>query len=465
MFWAATNLLFALSIQVLPAFSDEYSYFLSARAFAKNFSLVTPLDYYGPRSNIGVFSAHGPFYSFAYGIIPALFDADWIGWMVIQNSLLLAGAIVLAWHTTRTQKVQWRICAMLVVLTGLVPLAYQTHFMVEPLHVFFALVLTAVFFVPAPAGQWRHVLLTTLLVFIFSLFRIVWVVGYLAVFMYARKPKQVLGAVLLSASAFVVNMYLYANLFSSFEGGFFDTFTTDLFLGEWRAAAAAISDNIKTNWNAYFSFKTRFDYDITKMLYLLVLLVLGVQAVKERRQDLGFVFLLYLSVFVLLFTLYAAYGWREHRILAPFYMLAAIALLSTKARLIVAGLVAAQVTASPVTIASSLNAFAGYRADAITVAARNAPELASSATIVRSLSDKNGDGGLFIAIEDSDFRLDANPVLFSLPVRSIAGQPIRYSILFSDEPYRQPYDHRLSDTPCRQPDAMKAFGLHVCPAP
>ncbi|MEL7213743.1 MAG: hypothetical protein AAGK92_13855 [Pseudomonadota bacterium] len=460
--WMIVNIVIAMRVPVIPTLSDEYSYFLNVKAFVEHVWPIAVLDYDGVRSSVSGFSAHGPFYSVAYGAVPAVFRIEWDQWIVLQNSIMLALAALIAWRLPVTQDRFWRPTAALLVLSALVCLGYQTHFMVEPLHILGGVALA--YLVTRPLSRNGFLALacaTALLVFVFSLFRIVWVVGYLAVFVRANSVREILIAGLLSLTLFTTNMAFYSLFFASYPGGFFDVVTQMLFAGAWFDAASALHGQFVENWGQFFRFQTRFDYDVSKILYIVVLLACGAMALIEKRRDLLIVFLIYLCVFLLLFTLYNAMSWREHRILTPFYLLGGLCLLTTRAKGIVPLLVAAQLFAAPTTIRSSLSAFDGYRSAFISSPEGLTQALQDKERLAR-LPDRNADGKVAVGIEDEQFSLSSNPLLYALPTSNIEGRPMVYSIAVQGSLDRRTLDYFLSAEDCASPDGSSGR-YKICP--
>ncbi len=138
---AATAL---VSPHLVPAWSDEYSYFLAKRALVETFDWRFPMVAFSARSEIGDFAFWSPIYPLLYAL-PELVLFGRVAFN-LNVFLFLLGLYILARMPVDRGA---RLLLILCYVTAL-PLVYHVSHMVETLHLFFATLLIAV------TGRARH---------------------------------------------------------------------------------------------------------------------------------------------------------------------------------------------------------------------------------------------------------------------------------------------------------------------
>jgi hypothetical protein len=345
-------------------------------------------------------------------------------------ALGLALVLVLVFPLSLVQRLA---IAVLLLLHFAVPI-YALTWMVESWQVLFAVVATLLLVGvhradrarDAAAFRSRLVLFVAVLLVLAS-FRVTYALWALGLVPLARDRRELVRWALLAAA--VVGVAVLATGLVSAPNPYWPLSRATRALAEGHVVApvALLARNLAKNLARYFGAGSQAGAFYLAMKYVVVLLGAAalVEAVRKRDRLLLGACLVLGAHLALLFLLYDAHTFREHRHLAPAFYALVIALVVAREKALCAALYVAELALLP--------SVHGYATERILAERRwvgvqweaHADQLESVARIADVVS--RASGGPVTILHAKEIYRNLSLLPLALPVRSAAGQPIRYT--------------------------------------
>jgi len=444
----------------LPAWTDEYGYVLDARSFAANGTLHAARVKEERVSPAFEASTHGPAYILLQGGIARAFG-DPVELSVWPNVIALIGALLLVLLALPLERTQ-RLWVAVLLLLHFAVFLYAFTWMVETFQVLFAVaasVLLVTLYRTDPGSRRFRATLAAyaVLLLVLSAFRVSYALWALGLVPLARDRRELVRFAVLALLVVVLGIGLMRELSASNPHWPLSRAAAAVSRGDARAALTLVVQNVGANLQRYFVGETqglRF-YMVMKYVVLAVggvLLVAGLRggrgpaprsgsgdrlalgagsgdrlalgAGSGDRLALGACTIL-LAHLALLFLLYDANTWREHRHLAPVFYLLAIALVAGRHRVATFALYAVLLVLFPEVV--------GY-AHARILPERQwmarqwdaAGEARAALAELATLEGRDGDGPVTV-LHAQAFYGNLSIFPLAVPVVNRSGRPIRYT--------------------------------------
>lgn len=424
----------------LPAWTDEYGYVLDARSFAANGTLHAARVKEERVSPAFEASTHGPAYILLQGGIARAFG-DPVELSVWPNVIALIGALLLVLLALPLERTQ-RLWVAVLLLLHFAVFLYAFTWMVETFQVLFAVaasVLLVTLYRTDPGSRRFRATLAAyaVLLLVLSAFRVSYALWALGLVPLARDRRELVRFAALALLVVVLGIGLMRELSASNPHWPLSRAAAAVSRGDARAALTLVVQNVGENLQRYFVGETqglRF-YMVMKYVVVAVggvLLVAGLRGGRGPapgsgggdRLALGACTIL-LAHLALLFLLYDANTWREHRHLAPVFYLLAIALVAGRHRVATFALYAVLLVLFPEVV--------GY-AHARILPERQwmarqwdaAGEARAALAELATLEGRDGDGPVTV-LHAQAFYGNLSIFPLAVPVVNRAGRPIRYT--------------------------------------
>jgi len=323
----------SISLDYLPIFSDEYGYYLDAKAFQvcnRLDAAFTINEYY---SKIGNFSFHGFIYTLFYGTFFKLFSLFGItpSIMLVNISLVFSLLIFLALSKIKLEK---KFFIGIVFLSNFIFVLFISSSMTEIFHLVFAVIAGYLLYLTYETKEKKYQYILIVLALFLSLFRLSWVFILFGLFPLSTSIKDFMKYALVLLFGLIFAVLTMQYFYASFPFGFMYDLMLSLHYGTFANIASMLYEHFVSNIMKYFYYEGYFQYRyVFYYKYLLVALLLYsiYISIKTREKSIIAGTIIYLIFFINLFLLYDAYGWREVRVLAaPFMMLTVILILNKK---------------------------------------------------------------------------------------------------------------------------------------
>ena len=323
----------SISLDYLPIFSDEYGYYLDAKAFQlcdRLDAAFTINEYY---SKVGNFSFHGFIYALFYGIFFKFF-----AFLGIKPSIMLANivmvlllSLMIAFSKIDLEK---KLFAGIVFFSNLIFLLFIASSMSEIFHIVFAAVAGYLLYLIYSTEEKKYLYIYIFLAFALSLFRLTWIFLLFGLFPLSTNIKDFLKYSLLLLLGLIFTVVTMQYFYASFPFGFMYDFITGLHTGTLADALSMLYEHFIANVVKYFYSEGYLDYRYAfyyKYLYVALLLYSIYSSFKTKEKSIIAATLIALIFILNLFLVYDAYGWREVRVLAaPFILLVFVLILNQK---------------------------------------------------------------------------------------------------------------------------------------
>lgn len=415
--------------QYMPAWTDEYGYVLDARSFAANGTLHAARVKEESVSRVFAASTHGPAYILLQGALARVAGDPvtlslWPNLAVLGLPLLL----ILVYPVPLAQ----RMWIVLLLLLHFAVFLYLFTWMVETHQVLFAVAATLLLVTlhrlgPDAAGTRARLAGFVVLLLVLSTFRVSYALWALGLLPLARNGRELLRFGTLALVVLVAGVLAMQVLSAPNPHWPLSRALGGLARGDAAASIAMLAGNVGQNLHRYFVGETQgltFYLVMKYVVVLLGLIVLGGAAVHRDRLALAAALVLGAHL-VLLFVLYDAHTWREHRHLAPvFYLLVVV--------LVVGGYRKTYVALYLILLALFPEVY-GYANERILPERQLvAMQWAASEDARRSLAHladlvTRADGGTITVLHAKDYYRNLSLFPLALPVKNRDGQPIRYT--------------------------------------
>lgn len=413
----------------MPAWTDEYGYVLDARSFAQNGTLSAARVKEENVSRWFAASTHGPAYILLQGGIARLFG-DPVTLSVWPNVVVLALTLLLI--LLYPVPLADRLWIVLLLLLHFVVFLYAFTWMVETYQVLFgvgaSLLLVSLYRVERGDRRFaRRLVAFVALVLLLALFRVSYALWALGVVPLARDRRELVRYGALALAVIATGVVVMQALTAPNPYWPLSRAMAGLAHGRAAAALALLAGNVGENLRRYFVTETegQLFYVAMKYVTVAVLALLAGAAVKYRDRLALAASLVLGAHFVLLFVLYDALSWREHRHLAPAFDLAVIVLVVGGYRRTYAVLYVVLLALFPQVRGYVTGRIIPERRLAAAEWAANEPARRALAELADLVASPGG--GTVTVLHAKDYYRNLSLFPLAIPVRSTAGQPIRYT--------------------------------------
>jgi hypothetical protein len=411
-----TALILQVQHNYLPVWSDEFFYYTNAASYFENNTPHAALTFSGAGSNFLGADAHGFAYPLLNGSIAKIFGWHSLNFLYTNCFFVLISLAVLVVqkNTSISDKI-WT--AVFILLFPFFTL-YGFTFMQESIHIFFAVASSFLILNIYKTGKLKYFILFILLVFIAGMFRPLWFFWLIGLLPFAKNKLQGYIFALLFITG-VAASFLYTHYLAEAVPNYFSSLLNLFAESKIKDGFFSLVKHFVTNVYFYFfSTENIWVYLPFKYFIFTAFTFFAVKAFKYKTK-------LYIAItligglnFGLLFFLYDVFGWREIRVLAPFFYFC-IPYLVTEIKghfkyIFLASITVLFIFALPISAQWIENRNIHSR-DEI-VKHRNAYNL------IAQKAEKNS--VILINYIPSDDSLD----LINLPVKNISGDPIRYIV-------------------------------------
>jgi len=323
----------SVSLEYLPIYSDEFGYYLDAKAFqlcGRFGAAMTVNEYY---SVIGHSSFYGFMYALFYGSFFKLFSLLGItpSIMLVNMFLVMCLFIFLAFINIRMEK---KFLIGIVLLSNYVFILYLSSSMTELYHLVFGIVAAYFLYRLYETKEKRYLYMFILLVLFLSLSRPAWIFTFFGLFPLSASLKDFFKylVILFLGLLYVVliEKYFYAPYPFSFMH------LAIVYLQEHTVVETVkmLYEHFLSNVDNYFiSVKygsTIFVY-YYKYLYVIVLVYAAYSSFRHKSKSVFAGMIIAAVFFLSVMGIYDAYDWREVRVLAtPFMLLVTLLILNKK---------------------------------------------------------------------------------------------------------------------------------------
>lgn len=413
----------------MPAWTDEYGYVLDARSFAANGTLHAARVKEERVSRAFEASTHGPAYIVLQGGIARAFG-DLVAISLWPNVVVLAVALLLVFALPLD--LVRRLWVAVLLLLHFAVFLYAFTWMVETWQVLFAvaatLLLVTLYRTERASPRFRRAFVTyAVLLLVLSAFRVSYALWALGLVPLARDRRELLWCSVVALLLVALGIGIMQQLSAANPNWPLSRAAAALARGDASAAFALVAGNVGENLGRYFVGETqglRF-YVVMKYAVVVVGLVLAWAAVRRDDRLALAACLILAAHLALLFLLYDATTWREHRHLAPVFYLMIVALVAGRSRAATFALYAVLLVLFPEVV--------GY-AHARILPERQwmarqwgaATEARAALSELARLDGRDGDGPITILHAQGFYRnLSVFPL--AVPVVNRHGRPIRYT--------------------------------------
>lgn len=305
----------------MPVWSDEFLYYINAKSFYLTSSLKAAFTLAGTGSPIFGADPHG----FAYPLFNGLI-AKVVGWhnvnFIYTNFCIIFLSVMLYWQQkflTLNQKIS---ITILFLLFPFLPFYSITH-MQEIIHVFFAVILSILIYKIYHTEDNRFYIFSYIITLVIAgFFRslwLYWLIGLLPL----SKTKKEFSKYLLIFMLGIVGTVIIQNLFCEKAIYYFYDLMVLIKQYEFITALKSLLGHFYSNLKNYFIY-----YDSSMVIYLFikyVLLFLVLYFIyrfftKFKNNKMYMALALIGGInFLLVFSLYDTFAWREIRTLSPLF--------------------------------------------------------------------------------------------------------------------------------------------------
>jgi len=321
------------SLNYLPVFSDEYGYYLDARAFQlcdRLDAAFTINEYY---SKIGNFSFHGFIYTFFYGLFFKLLAAFGATPSIMLVNMILVFSLTI-FMAMRHIELEKKFYIGIVFFSNFIFLLFISSSMTEVFHFSFAVLVGYLLYMVYKTKEKKYQYILIVLALFLSFFRLSWIFVLFGLFPLSRSFWDFLkySFILLFGLIFVVLTLQY--LYASFPFGFMYDLISSLHSSTLAETFTMLYEHFVANVVKYFYYEgylqNRYVF-YYKYLFVALLLYSIYSSFKTREKSIIAATFITLAFVLNLFLVYDAYGWREVRVLAaPFMLLVVVLVLNRK---------------------------------------------------------------------------------------------------------------------------------------
>ncbi|MBN2772032.1 MAG: hypothetical protein JXR90_15180 [Spirochaetes bacterium] len=318
-------LILNLSSNYLPIWSDEFMYYMNSKSFYENRTLQAALTYNGYGSVIFGSDSHGFAYPLINGIIATIFGWSNLNIVITNISFVLISVILISFSSLlKTTEKLWSSSLLLMYP---VTLFYSFTYMQESIHLLFAVILSLILLkIDSNEKNNKQVLYFIFTILIAGFFRPLWFFFLFSLLPYSKDKKHFILLLIVSISGILFS-YWFMILFFEEVPNFFSLFWNLLKDFQFIEASKIFAEHFILNV-LFFMTYSEFVYSAIKLIILIALIYPIAIYFKYRSKIYCSLSLVGSINVLLLFMLYDAYGWREIRVLSPFFYFSVVFLIS-----------------------------------------------------------------------------------------------------------------------------------------
>ncbi|HRG59542.1 MAG TPA: hypothetical protein PK323_11340 [Bacteroidia bacterium] len=310
--------LIKVNVNYHPVWNDEFFYFINANAYFQNNTLQAALTLNGIGSVIFKSDAHGFIYPLLHGGFAKLvgwhtFNLIWFNFLLIGISLCLIFYLLPIPFNSKLN------VTLIMLLFPFIPL-YAFTYMQEIMQVFFAIVISILFYHISQKNNNKGLILVLVLIIILSsLFRASWFFWLIGLLPFAKNKLQQIYFSILFILGFIASI-VYINLFSEAVPNYFSNMLSLLLKGEVYEVTHSLFFHTLQNIKLYFfSTNKSLVYFSMKFLTAGTIAFFSYDAIKSKDKLSMSILLIGFVNFILVFIFYDANYWREIRTLSPLF--------------------------------------------------------------------------------------------------------------------------------------------------
>lgn len=325
----------------MPSRADPIWYYLDAKAFFENSTILSPYIQDESVSKIGGVGAHGPGYAIFYGLIAKIFGFN--DQLIIWVNLFLIASLILLLMNSKYLERSLKFILITIQLSYFSTLWNSFAFTPEIIHIFLANILGLQMIAFAQIKDEKQVnkriFLFIGIIVLASFFRYSWVLSMVGILAFARKRNDFLKFSLLIFFSLALG-YIYLKLFhATYYGLVLGNCSDFLKQGQVFSCLNIIYKNVEMNIPMFF-YKYYYAnyYFLTKIIFVFSLAFLFKTWLKTKDNLILSTILIQLVYFLSLFLFYDAYDTRDIRGLTPCLIIALIILAFYKKKLVLSSI-------------------------------------------------------------------------------------------------------------------------------
>ena len=323
----------SITLNYLPIYSDEYGYYLGAKAFQlcnRPDAAFTLNEYY---SVIGNSSFYGFIYYVFYGAFFKLFSLFGItpSIMLVNIFLLVCFLLLMAFSRISLEK---KLLIGIVFLSNFIFILYLSSSMTEIFHFIFGVIVGYLIYLLYKTRDNKYFYGLLALILLLSFFRPAWIFVLFGLFPLANSFRSLLKYVLVLLFGLLCVMLIEKYLYASNPFSFMYIFMSYLSDHSLVDSISFLYEHFASNVDNYFISvqygQHRFVF-YYKYLFVALLLYSVYSSYKTKERSIMAGTMVAIVFFLSVLFIYDAFGWREVRVLAtPFILLVTILILEGK---------------------------------------------------------------------------------------------------------------------------------------
>jgi len=422
----------SVSLDYLPIYSDEYGYYLDAKAFqlcSRLGAALTVNEYY---SLIGHSSFYGFMYSVFYGTFFKLFALFGITPSIMLVNIFLVFCL-LAFLAFIHISMEKKFYIGIVFLSNYVFILYLSSSMTEIFHYIISVIVAYLLYMIYKTHDRKYIYYLIALIMVVSLSRPPWIFVLFGLFPLSNSFKGFIKYLAVLLGAFIYLVLIEKYLYAPYPFSYMHNFLTYMQSNPLPDAMTMLYEHFLSNLDNFFisvgygQYRFVFYY---KYLFAIVLLYAFFEGFRGRSKSLLSASIISLVYFLSLMVIYDAYDWREVRVLAaPFMLLVTMLVLNKKFMAVFAIIVFQLYNMNAVLVHKYEDD--SYRAAMHTHIKQNQDLLHDFLEFEKYIPlDKKGE--ILVLLDRNLLPPNSSPVNYQLPL-SYKGKCIRYSIIMHNE--------------------------------
>ncbi|WP_299246650.1 hypothetical protein [uncultured Aquimarina sp.] len=326
------HLLNSITHNYLPVWSDEFFYFINTNSFFQNGVLEAALTYNGEGSRILGVDAHGFGYPLLHGGIAKIFGWDNLNFIYFNFISVLISVLLMC--CIRRITITEKLWVSNLILMFPFFILYGVTYMQESIHILIALVISVlVYFIYNKEDNKVYIVLFLITIFIAGIFRALWFFWLIGLIPLAKSNKQLI----IYFSLFllgVVMSFVFVLFFTEPVPNYFSSLVVLLKNNKIGEGLVSLLFHFYDNLNFYFFGKSGdLVYKSMKYLNFGIVTYFSYLAFKNKSRLTIAIALIGTLNFLLLFTIYDAFDWREIRTMSPLFYFYIIFIVSSSRRI------------------------------------------------------------------------------------------------------------------------------------
>lgn len=323
----------SISLNYLPIFSDEYSYYLDSKSFWLYNRIDAAITFNERYSVIGQAGFHGFMYSVLYGAFFKIFAFFGITPSIMLANIVLVLCLFVFLAFSRI-KLENKLLIGIIFLSNYIFVIYISSSMTEIFHYIFAVVVGYLLYLVYQTKESKYLYMLITLIFLLLPFRESWVFVLFGLFPLAGSLKDFVKYSMVLFLGLIVVIVWQKYFQAAFPIDYFHSIKTQLSNESLVNIIYPMYDHFLANIDKYFLSETYKEYRFVfyyKYLFVAVLLYALYDSYRKRDKAILSGAIIAIIFFLSLLVLYDAFGWREARaLIVPFIILTVIFILKQR---------------------------------------------------------------------------------------------------------------------------------------